>query len=211
VAKGAPEQISFTSTPPSDATVGASYSPIARSSLGWPLVFSTTTPSVCKIVLGSSRSLTMTINGVRLPPSAVDFVGPGTCTINLKPEEALGAGLEAEQCFAVTTPGASTLAPAGAPSSLELIVSPRIDHKGAATTLLKETVMIAKSVRSAKASLRRGGRLYATGRLTPSHGSLRLVLELHRHERLPAGTYTLTLSWKAGKTTHTSRQRITIE
>ena len=124
VAKGAPERISFASTPSSDATVGGAYSPTARSSLGWPLVFSTATPAVCRIVLGSTRSVTLNRGGV-LPPSAVDFVSAGTCTINLKPaEEALGEGLEAQQSFTVSAAGGPASAPSApkrTPSSLKLI------------------------------------------------------------------------------------------
>jgi hypothetical protein len=64
---------------------------------------------------------------------------------------------------------------------------------------------------SAKASLTRAGIHYATGRLLLGNSSPRLVLDLSGRRTLRAGTYTLTLSWRTGKTKHTSRQRIMIE
>ncbi len=84
-------------------------------------------------------------------------------------------------------------------------------RKHCATTLLKRTVAIKASPKSAKASLERTGEVYATGKLTRTQGSLRLVLNLRRRETLPSGSYTLALSWNAGKTTRTSRQRIRLE
>ena len=61
-----------------------------------------------------------------------------------------------------------------------------------------------------QATLKRAGKIYATGTLKPTHGRLRLALELNRRRTLPSGSYTLILSWKAGKTRHTSRQHITL-
>ena len=78
------------------------------------------------------------------------------------------------------------------------------------TRRLKRRVMLTASPVSAKASLTRAGTVSATGHLLLGDGSTRLVLDLNHRNRLPAGAYTLTLTWHAGKTTHTSRQRITL-
>lgn len=83
-------------------------------------------------------------------------------------------------------------------------------HKHCATTLLKHALTISASVKSAKATLRRAGKVYATGTLTRRHGPLRLALHLNHRKRLPSGAYTLTLRWKAGKSTHTSPRHITL-
>ncbi len=96
-----------------------------RSSLGWPVLFSIATPSVCKIELGSSLSLTETINGVQLAPSAVHFLAPGTCTIDVRPQESSpGEEPEAHQSFTVQAAPVSTSAPTDTgrtPSSLKPI------------------------------------------------------------------------------------------
>lgn len=118
VAPGPPEQITFTSTAPSNAVVGGSYSPTVRSSLGWPVSFSIATPSVCKIVLGSSSSLTEVINGVTLAPSDVHFIGAGTCTIEVRPQEGSAVeGLEAQESFSVQAAPVPTLAPTSVPAA----------------------------------------------------------------------------------------------
>ena len=79
------------------------------------------------------------------------------------------------------------------------------------TRVLEGAVTVAASTNNVKASLRRRGKLYATGMLTRAHDALRLVLNLNHRKTLPPGTYTLTLRWTTGKTTHTSRQRVKIE
>ena len=69
VGKDPSEQITFTSAPPSDATVGGSYNPVVRLSAGIRVSFFTTTPSVCTI---AQRHAT------------VSLVGLGTCTIGIR-------------------------------------------------------------------------------------------------------------------------------
>ena len=69
VARDPSEQITFTSTPPSDATVGDSYDPVVRLSAGIRVSFFTTTPSVCAIAPLHA---------------AVSLVGVGTCTIGVR-------------------------------------------------------------------------------------------------------------------------------
>ena len=68
--------------------------------------FSTAMPSVCEIVLGSSKTLSITINGRQLPPSAVHFLAPGTCTIDVKSspwQSSPGEETEVQQSFTVGT------------------------------------------------------------------------------------------------------------
>ena len=79
-------------------------------------------------------------------------------------------------------------------------------RKHCTTKLLKHAVAINANGKRARASLKRAGKLYATGRLTRTHGSLRLVLDILERKPLPPGAYTLILTWKAGKATHTSQQ-----
>ena len=79
--------ITFTSTPPTAATVGAlPYLVSAVASSGLAVSFSSGTPFVCSVV-----------------GSAVSFVGAGTCTINASQEGSAeyGAAQEAEQSFVV--------------------------------------------------------------------------------------------------------------
>ena len=87
----------------------------------------------------------------------------------------------------------------------------RRERKYCTTKRLKRAVSIKASAKSARSTLKRAGRVYVTGTLRRSRGSLRLVLDLNQRKTLPSGAYTLTLRWKAGKTRHTSRQRITLE
>jgi N-acetylneuraminic acid mutarotase len=77
--------------------------------------------------------------------------------------------------------------------------------------LLKRPVTFEASVGNVTASLKRRGRVYATGKLAHTEGALRLVVGLNRRKTLPSGTYTLILRWKTGRRTHTSHQRITLE
>ena len=87
VAKDPSEQITFTSPPPSDATVGDSYNPVVRLSAGIRVSFFTTTPSVCAI---APRDAT------------VSLVGPGTCTVGARQKGVLETGPpEALQSFTV--------------------------------------------------------------------------------------------------------------
>ncbi len=60
-----PQTITFTSTPPSNATVGGTYTVSATASSGLAVTFSSATTSVC------------TVSG-----STVSFVAAGTCTVN---------------------------------------------------------------------------------------------------------------------------------
>lgn len=83
-------------------------------------------------------------------------------------------------------------------------------HKHCTTKMLTSPAKITASAKGARASLVRAGRLYGTGALTRTGGSSRLVLDLAAERTLQAGAYTLTLSWKTGKITHTSSQRIGI-
>jgi hypothetical protein len=79
--------ITFTSTPPTAATVGAlPYLVSAVASSGLAVSLSSGTPFVCSLV-----------------GSAVSFVGAGTCTINASQEGSAeyGAAQEAEQSFVV--------------------------------------------------------------------------------------------------------------
>ena len=77
--------------------------------------------------------------------------------------------------------------------------------------LLQRALSITASAKSAKATLKRAGKIYAKGTLTRTKGHLRLALNVNRRKTLPTGPYNVSLSWKAGKTTHTSRQRIALK
>ena len=93
----------------------------------------------------------------------------------------------------------------------ELVTCQAKKHTHCTTKPLNRPSTIKTGVKDARATLRRAGTLYGTGTFSRKHSSLRLVLDLTGHQTLRAGTYTLRLSWKTGKTTHTSRQRIRIE
>lgn len=69
VAGLAAQKITFTSTPPSKATVGGSYIVSATASSGLPVTFSSATPSICTVSGSSGSSAT------------VSFLAAGTCTI----------------------------------------------------------------------------------------------------------------------------------
>ena len=114
VARNPSEQITFTSEPPSNATVGGSYNPVVRLSAGIRVSFFTTTPSVCRIAPAHA---------------AVSFVGGGTCTIGVRQNGVSESEpLEAEQSFTVSrallpsdlqTPTSSKKAPTKAKRSVK--------------------------------------------------------------------------------------------
>ena len=109
----------------------------------------------------------------------------------------------------------STASPRARTARVELLTCRTSTAKGkkrtrCSTKLLKAGLTVTASTNNAKASLRRAGKLYATGTLRRTHGSLRLVLDATRRKRLPSGAYTLMLRWKVGKSTHTSRERIAL-
>ena len=83
-------------------------------------------------------------------------------------------------------------------------------HTHCTTKPLNRPSTIKTGVKDARATLRRAGTLYGTGTFSRKHSSLRLVLDLTGHQT-SRWHHTLRLSWKTGKTTHTSRQRIRIE
>lgn len=85
VAKGPPEQITFVSSPPSEALVGEKYHPTVQLSGGIRVSFGTTTPAVCAVTEG-----------------AISLVGTGTCTIGVR-EQGISEQEppEAQQSFAV--------------------------------------------------------------------------------------------------------------
>lgn len=87
------EEITFTSTAPSDATVGATYSPSVRTSAGLIVFFYAATPSVCRVMTQPFSS-------------TVDLYAAGTCTIIASQSDnesvALEA-LEARQSFTVSS------------------------------------------------------------------------------------------------------------
>ena len=90
VAKDPSEQITFTSAPPSNATVGGSYNPVVRLSAGIRVSFFTTTPSVCTIAPLHA---------------AVSLGGVGTCTVGVRQEGSPESELpEAQQSFTVYGP-----------------------------------------------------------------------------------------------------------
>jgi hypothetical protein len=99
----------------------------------------------------------------------------------------------------------------GPPTQIAGLVSCTMKGKHCTTKHLKSPATISENARVARAALARAGRLYATGRLTRTRGALGLVLDLVARRTLNAGSYTLSLRWKTGKTTHSSRQRIRIE
>lgn len=67
VAKTTDDQITFTTSAPTHATVGGSYEPAVRSSAGVLPWITSATLSVCEVLGGKSKALT--------------FIAPGTCTI----------------------------------------------------------------------------------------------------------------------------------
>jgi hypothetical protein len=69
--------------------------------------------------------------------------------------------------------------------------------------LERDPVSLPTSI-TASASLTRSGRRYATGGLTAGH------LVLYSQHALAPGGYTLTLSWRSGTVTHTSRRRFEV-
>jgi hypothetical protein len=179
-------------------------------------------------------SAMLTLKDNESEPAVVTLTGMGVAELEKRPgpvpqepEGEHGAGTQAPQGEKGATEAKGTPQPQGpsAPparahqkaraAQVELVICPTTTVKGkrrkhCTPKLLKSEVAIKASVKSASASLSRNGKLYAAGRLTGTHGSLRLVLDPQGRKTLPAGTYTLTLSWKTGKTTHTSRQRITL-
>jgi hypothetical protein len=92
IAKDPSEEITFFSDPPDNPTIGGSYTPEVRSSAGIPVLFSTTTTSVCSIVRSETSSV-------------VHFLTPGTCTIGVGQYD-IGApenqAVEAKQSFTVS-------------------------------------------------------------------------------------------------------------
>ncbi len=85
VTKNPSEQIAFTSVAPNGASVGESYRPTVRSSLGVTLSFSTASRFVCQI------------NG-----TVVTFIAWGTCTVDVRQAGSAETGQpEAQQSFTV--------------------------------------------------------------------------------------------------------------
>ena len=126
VAMGPPEQITFTSDPPSPAVVGGTYWPWVHSSAGLAVTFYITTPSVCEIVSGPRGG------------QHVSLIAAGTCTIAVKVEGSSPGGPEAQQSFAVQMAPVSAPAPTAtpdAPTSFKLVGRPRVDHRTAALSL----------------------------------------------------------------------------
>ena len=103
VASDPSERITFTSTLRSEAAVGASYDPSARSSAGLDVFFFSATPSVCAV-------------RVNLGSGEVRLIAPGTCTIDASQEPGPEEGKtplqapEAQQSFTVS---AKRFAPTG--------------------------------------------------------------------------------------------------
>ncbi len=158
---------------------------------------------------GAAKTV-LTLNDDETEPAALTLSGTGVAAIH-GPQGEEGA------------PGATgPTGPQGAPAprsakgELELVTCTATTIKGrkhrhCTTEVLSTPAMITANAKDVRASLVRGGKLRATGRLVRSHGLLRLVFDLRRGNRIPAGAYTLRLSWTAGKTTHASRRRITLE
>lgn len=89
------DRITFTSTPPSDATVGSSYNPSARSSAGLEIFFSSATPHVCAITFGPLAT-------------RLDLIAPGTCIIDAsqtlsRPNKRPRHAPDAQQSFTVSS------------------------------------------------------------------------------------------------------------
>ncbi len=162
-----------------------------------------------------AASATLTLTDNESAPTVVNLTGTGVAPARGPQGEKGAAGPQGP-------PGEKgATAPKGSAGEVELVSCTNSTeelkgkkHKRHCTTkLLKSPVKFTTAAKGkgAEISLVRGKTVYATGRLSLAHGSLRLVLDLNRYKALPAGAYTLTLSWRAGKTTHTSRQRITLE
>ena len=134
------------------------------------------------------------------------------------PEQSLAEARD--KAIAATLPNGDVLIAGGDRSSVaELFVLAEVElvtcqgkkHTHCTTKPMNRPSTIKTSIKDPKATLRRAGTLYGTGTFSHKHRSLRLVLDLTRHKTLRAGTYTLRLTWKTGKTTHTNRQRIRIK
>ncbi len=87
VTRNPTEQIPFTTPPPTNATVGGTYSPHVRPSSGVTVHFTLPNGDVC-VIYGSS----------------VSFLHAGTCTIDVRQLEPISEGPEGEQTFTVSEP-----------------------------------------------------------------------------------------------------------
>ena len=189
VAMGPPEQITFTSPPPSPAVVGGTYWPWVHSSANLEVTFYIATPAVCEIVTGPHGG------------QHVSLIAAGTCTINVKVEGSPPGGPEAQQSFTVQTAPVTTPVPSGtpdAPTDFKVVGRPRVDHKTAALRL--------KASCSGPGTLRwrvtfegrRGGRaaglgVFSTGAMKisrastpilvvkPTKAALRMLTRAHKH------------------------------
>lgn len=93
------QTISFTSTPPTNATVGGSYTVSATASSGLAVSFSSNTTSVCTVM-----------------ESTMSFIGAGTCTVQASQagNTSYNPAPDVTQSFSVSAP--TTSAPISAPT-----------------------------------------------------------------------------------------------
>jgi hypothetical protein len=115
------QTVSFTSAPPSGATVGGSYTVSATTSSGLPVSFTTATPSVCAI-----------------SGQIVSLLAPGTCTIVASQSGSNEYGeAQAQQSFAVLAPPGkpSTPPPANTSRVTTVVVVPDSTFKVLGATL----------------------------------------------------------------------------
>jgi hypothetical protein len=191
VAMGPPEQITFTSTPPSPAVVGGTYWPWVRSSANLEVTFYIATPAVCEIVTGPHGG------------QHVSLVAPGTCTIDVKVEGIPPGGPEAQQSFAVQTAPVSTPAPTAtshARTSFKVVGRPRVDHKTAEIRLKAScsgpgTLRWRVTFEGKRGGAAAGLGVFSTGAMKitrastpilavkPTKAALRMLARAHKHQQ----------------------------
>jgi hypothetical protein len=125
-----PQEVKFTSAPPTAATVGGSYVVAAEATSTLAVVLSSATPSVCTLSGAASGS-------------TVTFVGAGTCTIlaNQGGDAVYEPAPQEAQSFAISpvivisSPPAATLPPPPSGSSPTATTSAKSSFKAISATL----------------------------------------------------------------------------
>jgi hypothetical protein len=114
------QTVSFTSAPPSGATVGGSYTVSANASSGLLVSFSSAAPSVCSV-----------------SGHVVSFLAPGACTVVASQSGSTEYGeAQTQQSFAVLAPsGKSTTPPPSTVTHVTVVVVPDSTFKVMGATL----------------------------------------------------------------------------
>jgi hypothetical protein len=191
VGKGS-QTITFTSTAPSNATVGGPTYTVSATggASGNPVVFSSGTPSIC------------TVSG-----STVSFVGTGTCTVdaNQAGNTQYNAAPQAQQSFAVV---AAAGGPCG-PTATQCITSPSSDTVATGTPFSFSVTTSGSPAPKIKAK----GKLPKGVKFQKGVGTATLAGTPTSTKHKPAaGSYNLTIiaTFGKGKTKHVVTQAFTL-